>query len=184
VNQLLNQRFLLTTAAITVFGAFSSWMIPKDPTQNVPVIGKLIFAGAAFLHLFLLLLFLWNRFLANLQSNIMIYLVLTGTSKWETDWKQFRGKPGILSTGFIQSCVFLTLGVLTLLWPFVISCACNLPLGAGWVLFEVVIAAAYFITVFGFGIKQWLRNDEQTKTRWQEVLRTPPPTEESVHADR
>ena len=73
VNQLLNQRFLVTTAAITVFGVFASLMPPREPLQGHSSSVKVFFAAAIVLHSVLLLLFAWNRFLANLQSNVSIY---------------------------------------------------------------------------------------------------------------
>jgi hypothetical protein len=174
VNQILNQRFLVTTAAITVFGVFTSLIIPKDPSpQNVAILGRLVFAGAAFLQLFLLLLFAWNRSLANLQSNIAIYLVVNRASKWEVDWRKFHPQRGVLTTGLIQHGVFLALGVLTVLLPIVISMACSLPLEPGWVLFELAVAALYFVGVFGFGLKQWLRNEQQIENQWRTVLALP-----------
>lgn len=181
VNQLLNHRFLLTTLAITVFGVFSSWMIPRNPShRDQAALSKLLFAGAVFLHLFLLLLFLWNRFLANLQSNVSIYLVLTKASKWEADWKKVQSMKGIRSTAQIQTTVFLALGIFTLLWPFVISMACDLPLKCGWVLFEVIVAVIYPILVWGFGIKQWKRDEDQIEAQWRKVLESSAPDKPSV----
>ena len=185
VNQILNQRFLLTTAAITVFGVFSSWMIPKNPLQNPAVLDKLVFAGAALLHLFLWLLFLWNRFLAALQSYITIYLALTGASKWEADWKKFHPRRRLLSTGVIQNGVFLMLWVFTLIWQVVILKAYGLELlpllKSGWFWFEVGVTAIYLTSVFGFGFGRWLKREKQTEEQWREILGLPSLNSTSTH---
>jgi hypothetical protein len=169
-TQLLNQRFLLTTAAITVFGAFSSWMIPKDPSNHPEMVGRLLFAGAALLHFFLLLLFMWNRFLANLQAIVNSYLLLKNASQWEVDWRKYRKKPGAISTGRVQTWVFLALGILTALWPYVLSCTYDLPLDWKWKVFDGAAMLIYLTLVCGFGFRQWLREDDAVVKRWKDVL--------------
>lgn len=170
INQILNQRFLLTTAAITVFGAFSSWMIPKDPGQNGEVLGRLVFAGTSFLLLFLLLLYAWNRWLSDLQQRLGRYLKLTRSSKWETDSSEFHDGSAFPTTGHMQFRVFMSLGLLAAVWPFTIAAICDLPLSPVWVTIEVVVAVVYAVLVYGLGVRKWFRDAEGMERRWRKVL--------------
>lgn len=170
INQLLNQRFLITTAAITVCGAFSSLTIPKDISQEVPGTATSLAAGTCFLQSFLVLLFLWNRFLGNYQSKLVLYLEAVHRSKYSADWKKYHEGRGGITTGSIQTWVFLALGAMTTLWPFVISAVAGYPFEWGWMAWALFVAAAYGVVVYGFGIKQWLRRDEEMRNRWSEVV--------------
>lgn len=170
INQLLNHRFLLTTAAITIFGAFASWTIPKDPSQHPDVLVRLLFVGASFLLLFLLLLFGWGRSLANLQSSLGVYLILKRASVWERDWRRYHGYRTILSTGSIQTCVFLALGALTTAWPFAISLACDWRIDFPWAAAELTVSLVYFVVVIGFGLLQWCRDPKEIRRKWRVAL--------------
>jgi len=170
INQILNQRFLLTTAAITVFGVFASFTLPKDTSTSNPNAGALLFAGSLFLLGVLLLLFVWNRSLANLQSNLAIYLDLTGMSVWERHWSIFHPKMWVFSTGRIQTSVFLLLGFLTALWPFIISGTIGLEVKCGWMIAVVSAGFVYAIAVGCLGFGQWFRKEDTIRSNWKEVL--------------
>lgn len=169
INQIMNQRFLLTTAAITVFGAFSAFMIPKAPSHPGPVVGHLLLGGTGFLLLFLLLLFLWNRFLSVMQTTPAWYLIHKEASRWEGDFRAFRSA-NPLSIGKIQTYVFLALGVLSTGWSFVVALALGITLDPGWVLAVVCIAVCYFFLVNGFGLRRWFRDDIKISAKWQAIL--------------
>ena len=174
INQLLNQRFLLTTTAITVFGAFSTFMIPKDLNQGSTIVGHIILGGTGYLLLFLLLLFLWNQFLANLQLTLACYLILKHESEWEKDWEKYNHKAPLStklrSTIPVDIIVFSILGALSTFWPFAIAIALGMHLETSWVLFFLAIAVLYFALVLGFGILRWFRSRAFIKARWQRVL--------------
>jgi hypothetical protein len=45
INQIVNQRFILTTLALTLFGVLIAWMVPKDAAHQVDAdIGAFPFA--------------------------------------------------------------------------------------------------------------------------------------------
>jgi len=58
VNQLLNQRFLITSAAITVFAVFNAWIIPREPSFVGKEIGGFRFAISIIIFVILLIMFL------------------------------------------------------------------------------------------------------------------------------
>lgn len=172
INQILNQRFLLTTTAITVFGIFSTFMIPKDLNQSNIVIGHVIFGGTGYLLLFILLLFLWSQILSNLQSTLAWYLILKHESEWEKDLrKYFQTVPLLMrlrSVAPIDLIIFYAIGALSTCWPFAVSIALGIRLETGWVLFLLAIAALYFTLVLSFTI--FFSNEKQTKDMWEKVL--------------
>jgi len=173
INQLLNQRFLLTTTAITVFGVFSAFMIPKGLNQGSTVVGHVMLGGTSYLLLFILLLFLWNQILANLQSTLGWYLILKNESEWEKDFRKYTQTAPLSmrlrSTAPVDIIIFYAIGALSTCWPFAISIALGICLETGWVLFLLTIAVLYFILVLLLSVL-FRRNQAHIKATWEKTL--------------
>jgi uncharacterized membrane protein len=166
LNQIINQRFILTTTAITVFGAFSAVMTPKTPIQSPVEVGHLLIGGTVYVLIFYLLLLAWNRMLLSLQETISTYLELTGSSQWEAHFRKFvLLKPVGLR---VQGWAFLALGFLSTSWPFLIARSLGIPLEWRWILFLLIVATAYFLATYLLGFKH--RKHEQIRSIWETIL--------------
>ncbi len=172
INQLLNQRFVVTTTAITVFGAFCALMLPKDGAGQQGA-ALMLFWGAGFLLAFLFALFLWNRMLTYSQATLARYLLLKKGSTWESDWDKFsKGK--LPATATLQTAVFLFLGLLTFLWPLIITHAKELTppaCGAAWLLCGLLV---YGLLVCLLSFSNWPPYKQRIEDQWREVLGLPP----------
>jgi hypothetical protein len=167
LNQIINQRFLLTTTAITVFGAFSAFMIPKTPISSPAEVGHILVGGTVYLLIFYLLLFSWNRMLLSLQEVISVYLELRGPSQWEADFRRFVGlRPVGLR---IQGWVFLVLGILSVSWPFAIATSLGVSFETPWLILLATFATLYFLVTYFIGFRN--RNQGRTRTTWESVLK-------------
>jgi hypothetical protein len=177
LNQLINQRFLLTTTAITVFGTFSAFMIPKNPVaaKDAVVVGNLLISGSGCLLIFYFLLFMWNRQLLILQQTISVYLSKTSDSTWETDFRSFIR---LLPVGFrIQPWVFGILGALSTAWPFVVMRSLGITTTCRHSVALIAAGLIYIAVVAYLGLK--VRDDATIKATWAQILdRTPPASPE------
>jgi hypothetical protein len=120
INQLLNQRFLLTTAGITVFGVMTAWLLPKSPPQAGDPVGSFIFTVALILSVLLFTLYLLSHFLRGVQRVCSTYLIETNMSGWEHDWEQYRREP-YWAYSKPQTILFLLLNVLSTGFPFILA---------------------------------------------------------------
>jgi len=90
VTQITNQRFLLTLFAITTFGVMQGWILPQVPHSPGADVGGFVFWISIILCFILFFLFLLNHSLGQVQRIFTSYLIVTGASIWEQDWKQYR----------------------------------------------------------------------------------------------
>jgi hypothetical protein len=91
INQIGNQRFILTTLAVTLFGVLTTIMVPKP--QGASDIGVFPFAVSAVLSILLCAIYFWNQTLKNTMRIFTSYLVETKKSQWEQDWTEFPRQP-------------------------------------------------------------------------------------------
>jgi hypothetical protein len=127
INQLANQRFLLVTLAITLFGVATAWLIPKQAPNAGDNIGGLTFAVAILLSSLFFALYLLNHFLKGMQRVCTAYLVETKASGWEIDWEEFRQEPHYGYTK-PQTLIFLILNGISTGFPFILASIYSLKL--------------------------------------------------------
>src|SRR6266446_8394086 len=117
INQLLNQRFILTTLALTLFGVLTAWMIPKDAgTENV----AFPFAISIVISTLLLAIYAWSDQIRLSARALSSYLEETGNSNWETDWREFIRVRGFWSQTKQQTVIFLLLMTINVISPYVV----------------------------------------------------------------
>jgi hypothetical protein len=170
INQLVHQRFLLATAAVTVFGVVSAWSIPRDLPQMASPIGAFTCAVSILLTLVLFALFILSHLLANVLRTYASYLRVTGESQWEQDWKDFRSAGYSAYTKAITA-LFLVLGIITSAFPFALGFIYTLafePNAGLWL--TAVIGGLYVVFVTGMGFLRWFDKEAETDQRWRGVL--------------
>ena len=121
INQIANQRFLLSTLAVTIFGVISTWIMRETPTPNGQLGWFRYLASNIILIVLFGLFYLMHKLRATLRT-ISSYLIETKSSGWEKDWKTFREKPYSSYTKALTA-LFLVLGILAISIPFILAFA-------------------------------------------------------------
>lgn len=170
VNQLVNQRFLLTTAAVTIYGAFTAWLLPRQtPAPGAPT-GGFIYAMSLALLCTLFVLYLFKHMLLGMLRIFTTYLDVTAKSGWEQDWAAYRRKYAYLGYTKPQTLVFAFLGGLVLAMPFALQVAYGLtaaPTTGMWLL--ILGTVAYELAVILMGFNHIPDVETKTRERWVEL---------------
>ena len=106
INQLLNQRFILTTLAFTLFSVLAAWMVPKGAVHG-PDIGAFPFAISIVIEVLLSFIYLWTHSLRHSARVLSSYLVETGKSGWEVEWRRFLEERSFFSQTRQQTLIFI-----------------------------------------------------------------------------
>jgi hypothetical protein len=168
-NQIANQRFLLTTASITIFGVMISWALPESgPSAGTPV-GSLVCGISALLSVVLFALYLLNHFLKGMQRICTAYLVTTKASKWEEDYEDFRKSPHYGYTK-PQAIIFLLLNLISTFFPFIFARMYSLKLEPFNVVLTCIILGSFFeLMIYGMAWHNWIDLHLDAKKRWESL---------------
>jgi hypothetical protein len=169
INQIVNQRYLITTAAITIFGLFASMLIPKDrPIPNTDI-GGLVLFGTILLLTLLLVLFLYSHFLRGILRTMTCYLIETNSSNWEIDWKKYR-KKRYFGYSSAQTIIFIMLGIISFLYPIGLSIVFkqNLAPRIG-LLFLVIAGSIYIVVIILVGFFNLLCFEKKSEKKWKKI---------------
>jgi hypothetical protein len=168
VNQIVNQRLLLTTLAVTVFGVMIAWLIPRNPPPFGSQVGTFVYVGSILLTIIIFALFLLSHHLTYMLRLFTTYLVQTDSSNWEKDWASYRSNFRYLGYTKPQSMVFLLLGVLAAGFPFLLLAAFPIT-GEPWPLAVIdgIIGSLYVIFVIGMGLGGWYAKENDIQKRWE-----------------
>ena len=169
VNQIVNQRFLLVTLAITVFGAITTWIIPKQTPMAGESIGGFAFVASSLLSLTLFLLFFFSHRLKMFLRVLTSYLAEVGGSQWEIAWREYRKEPHSAYTD-IHTGLFMALTFFALVAPFVMAYTFELEIESGPAeIGSVVIGVLALMAMYGIGFRRWLDNEDKAAKRWREL---------------
>ncbi|MBM4034632.1 MAG: hypothetical protein FJ291_23050 [Planctomycetes bacterium] len=169
VNQIVNQRLVLTTLAVTLFGGAIAWLIPRDAPKPGNTVPTATYLGALLLTTVLFALFVLAHHLARMMRTITAYLQETGASNWEKDWAVYRERFGYLGYTKPQAIVFLLLGILSSAFPLVISLAWSLAFRSTLASVCLIAGVAYALLVWGMGFRQWFANEGRAREQWREL---------------
>lgn len=172
ITQIVNQRFLITTSAITVFGVFVAWLIPKDAPTTESSVAIFTIAGSMLLTWLLGALYLFNHFfLRGMLRVYTSYLIVTQSSSWEYDWQRYRlDFRWYLGYTKGQAVVFLFLGAVSTCFPFAIALGYSLNLCHwNWLWADIVTGAIYLLFVLLTGVLNWLNPEQKAKEKWQKL---------------
>ena len=172
VNQLVHQRFQLTTLAITVFGVIGAWLLPRTPPQPGDPVGPFTFAGSILLLVLLFVIFLYGRLHMCMLRVISTYLIVTEASTWEQDWLDYRHNFVYLGYTRPQSIIFATLGILAIFFPYVAAWLYDLrrePRSGSELLLVTGLIYLAAITILGFF--NIGAGDARAKKKWESLNR-------------
>jgi hypothetical protein len=169
VIQIVQQRFLIATLAVTVFGVLGSWIV-KDVPVSSGCVGGSIYASSALLSLLLLALFWLSHKLRCMLRILTTYLIVTKASNWEKDWEEFRKKPHVGYTKAYASSIFMVLVGFSAFFPFGISRIYSLTLEPKIGVYAcVAIGVVGLIFIYSVGYRRWFDNEKDARKRWEEI---------------
>jgi len=171
VNQIVNQRFIITTVAITVSGVIISILVPKSAPLSGSDVGAFAYAGSILLMLVLLALFLYSHFLKVMIRVYTTYLTVTRRSNWEEDWENYRARyPRYLGFTRAQTIVFAALGVMAGTYPMMVSIGFGLSLepSSAFAL-DAAFTVLYLILVIGIGWLDWWEPEKSARGNWENL---------------
>jgi len=166
VNQIVNQRYLLSTLAITIFGVIGAWIFPK--TKNVEV--GLFFGGTLLLYAILFILFLYSFYLKRYLRVITTYLQESDNSVWENDWKVFRNKYKYLGYTRYQSIIFLLLGLMLLISNVLLSYFYTTSYSSTHWIILLLTSFSYVVAIGFLGFKDQKGYEARISTNWKKIF--------------
>jgi len=170
VNQIANQRFLLTTLAITLFGAVTAWQLPREPVQPYTPIGHFRFGLSILMNIVLFVLYFACHLLTIALRNITTYLDFTKASNWEVDWRRFRKKGPYVGYLHVLSLLFVLVGGLSTLTPLALFLTYKLSLEpVGGAVLLTIVGVAYLVFVVGMGYRGWFDKEDKIRGRWEQL---------------
>ena len=116
INQLANQRFVLSTFAITLFSVVVAWQL----RVKVEKFETLTYVAYSFQTLLAILYFV-NFHLLRKCRMLTSYLVISETSQFEIDWIKYRNRFNYFGYTTAQATVYGLLSLLTGLMPWIFS---------------------------------------------------------------
>jgi hypothetical protein len=167
VNQLVNQRFVLTTLAITAFGVVMAILVPRTSPVAGEKVAGFVFLLTTVLSLLLFSLFLLSHLLRGMLRVFTTYLKVTGTSNWEADWGRYRCSRYLGYTK-PQTLIFLMLNGLAIAFPFFIVWTYQLH-GAPRIVWIACLAVGGLteLLMIGMGLCDWWDQERQAEQQWK-----------------
>lgn len=165
----MNQRFLLTTLAVTIFGAFAALGVPKQGATSAPDLG-LAYTAAMLLFAVFGLLFFASHSLRGYLRVLTTYLAASKSSKWEEHWKTYR-KNGHFAYTKTQALFFAVLGGLVAAYPFMIEWQLHHNFTCRWEYVAVAgLFAIYETVILVAGFSSSTSAESKYRARWDAIL--------------
>lgn len=170
INQIDNQRLVLTTLAITFFGTGIGWWMGKTPAEGPDVRFTYIFSFALMAVLFLL--FLYSMFLKRMLRTFSTYLILQDASTWEKDRFEFRTSEEFHIEWHERAdfVVFLCLGLAAALFPILVLYLYKTPISIRWLLAHIITSIVYLLFIFRWGIGNRADREKQIRDQWEKAI--------------
>ncbi len=169
VNQIVNQRILITTLAVTVFAAMTAWIVPKTPITPGSSIEPVVYAASVMMTLVLFALFLLITLLTQMLRIFTSYLDVTSASSWEGDWRIYRKRFSYMGYTRPQAFIFLMLGLASAGFPFMLWATYSMVLEPTGVILCVTTGGLYCILVCGLGLARWGIREDELRRRWKKL---------------
>ena len=169
VNQLVNQRFILCTLAITIFCVFVAWLIPRNVPKAQSTVGGFVYIVSILLSLMIFTIGLLHNLLKGMMRVFTSYLVVTEKSAWEIDWERYRKDP-YFGYSKAQTIVFLVLNIFAVLFPFIFAIVYSQSLEPTEGLVAMLIVGTVVeISLYGMGFKGWGDIEHKAASKWKSM---------------
>ncbi len=178
INQYINQRLIIATSAVTIFGVVMGWVVfglSTTTQEGIKIQTQPVSLLLPIALIIVLIIMLW--YCQTLIKEIIIlsvYLEITESSHWEKQYQSFVSTYEFATPGDLPLVIFATLDILSITIPSAISFLFppNLNFQMGLVVCAFIISAIASILVL---VKFW-RERHYSKFRlrvtqsWQPIL--------------
>lgn len=177
IRQLRNQQFLLSAAALTLFGAIATILLRGDiETPSTATVGYQRSVLAFVLLVLLFVLFVLVKRILNLILVMSAYMQIRKWSQWEVDYSVYSGKARSQARRYVSqtamhALVFITLGSLAVLIVALTSLS-RVWDAQGTITFIALCLAlcVYTTLVAGMGFGGWFFDVDAVEDRWRRAL--------------
>jgi hypothetical protein len=169
INQIINQRFLLCTAAITIFGILLAWMIPKSAPPPEQQMDSFIFIVATMLSIIIFSIYILSHALKRTIRILTNYLVVTKKSTWEIDFLRYRQESYSLYSK-PQTVIYLIINFVGSAFPYILIITYGLRIGsiAAPLLGAIVFSITELLIVL-IGYYELFDNERRSTERWNKL---------------
>lgn len=166
INQIINQRFLISMTALTLFGLIVGWLVAQRHQVDA-----FDYIAMTMLLIFLFILYFYSHQLKWQMHLLAAYLIQTSASGWETDWLAYRdGRLTRFNSAIFQDVLFMVLGIMAGLFPFVMMILVGVAAGTAFgiaLALEIFVLSAYIVLLYGMITKNWFAFQPDAATRWR-----------------
>lgn len=179
MNQYINQRLIITTTAITLFGVSIGWIVFGSSTASGIEIKPAIFFLPTILLIVLFVLLVYCQVILGNMRIISGYMRQTQSSQWEKAYQEFAEKNKFIGQDDVFPMMFMVLGISVGLIVFFLWLSFppeektnDYNIGASSTLF-VIVWAVYLLAVILSWFKLFLNFGFQDKAeeKWGEVFK-------------
>jgi hypothetical protein len=168
INQINQQRLILSTLALTVFGLVIAWMLPKQYPISIKRIGGFEYSVSVLLSWLLFALFVLSYTLRTMLRVASLYLIETGASGWEADIADFRKEHGYVGHTKPQAALFISLILAAAAFPFLLAWIYSAEVGPGIGLWACLGSGAVTIMlIYLMGFHGLFEPDKRIADRWR-----------------
>jgi hypothetical protein len=118
-------------------------------------------------------LYYWNHLLRNTMRILTTYLIATGKSGWEADWKEFRSRGQLTVYTKPQAFVFMALDAFAFAFPFILAWLFSINVCSAGILQISLASLATFlaieVVIVATGFFGWRDNEDAIAQRWTEI---------------
>ena len=179
VNQIMQQRFALTTFAVGIFGVMIAWGLPKSQPTEGATLDNIAYIVSCAVNIVLGVLFALHLCLKLYARVLTTYLEGTPSSQWEIIWAKWRGRRyKYIGYSTPQTCVFVLLGVLSTLYPTIVGLAYGLRHNQPFLVCAIVLGSIYVLSAIFLGTRyRFKKLEELFRRQWESLL---PPSSDSA----
>jgi hypothetical protein len=173
INQLRNQQFLITGAALTFFGAGLARIIPNGNTRDLSSLETQWTSWA--LQVIFLILFLWLHTLSRMITRLSVYLEVRFSSRYEKHHANFHysgsAKPRMRAFQVqAMASVFLALTLLTACGTCIVN-HIELSMDSFQYIFPLAgFSAVNLIVIWKFSRDEADPDREGIRTEWMDII--------------
>jgi hypothetical protein len=170
ILQTINQRFLTTTAAVTLFGVVTSVAAQNARSE------RLVLLLSAILTTSLFVLYVHSHFLRKATLTLATYLVLRGWSEYEQDLAEYRRqaphKALFGSYTNAQTPIFLALTIAGAALPYLVAFAGERQIEYDCATHAAgIVGLVFAFMIAGMGFRSWFIESEDIEKKWRHILR-------------
>jgi hypothetical protein len=171
VAQIVHQRMVNTTFAITLLGIFGIFTVRRPTPPVGSDIDPVLLWSSLLLSCILFIVYMYNCCLVGMLRIFTSYLRVTENSGWEEDWAKYRGKYFYFGYTKAQTIVFVALVAISTFWPSVIAKVYALKIESSIWLFSVNLAlgVAFLVIMIFIGSGKLLNIEPNVMKKWQEL---------------